>query len=336
MRGWIKSHGDKVQSFAPDADYVRAIRLHSPATASGSNRLQLLNDINKLGWNKIYSISEDLQIITMRINDVEAHLTVSISHNYPVNSPKLSTSLFPDQEYAWHETKDLAYLYQLYSNSVLKYSRYFEVLNTFNQEACIVDSKWMGLPVNAMTNDSLTNYLVPAIALRTVLIRAQPAVVYGEIIIKPDQIMEPPDCRFYGPGVPHNDILHKSWSANKRWWSANLSIARNLEKILDIVLPQPSSLNETKAQNETENFSSAPMCDICYDQGLDQLVAFSLSTPMPSLPEVQITCQNSKCHHLYHKECIRGWLISGGMCKVSFGVLFGLCPYCGSNIELPV
>lgn len=103
------------------------------------------------------------------------------------------------------------------------------------------------------------------------------------------------------------------------------SVIQNLEDILNLVLPRPNDISifDLSTSWTWNNFGqhdkTDAVCDICYTCGARNWVM----------------CTNSKCSHFYHVDCIRAWLQSVVNSKLSFGILYGLCPYCGSNIEIP-
>jgi hypothetical protein len=82
--------------------------------------------------------------------------------------------------------------------------------------------------------------------------------------------------------------------------------------------------------------ASAAICDICYGlEGWQGGVRGKAQDASPPSQQPSVTCKNRKCRHVYHDACIREWLLATSACKVSFGVLFGTCPYCGAALELP-
>jgi E3 ubiquitin-protein ligase FANCL len=109
--------------------------------------------------------------------------------------------------------------------------------------------------------------------------------------------------------------------------STDRSIKDNIEELIEIQLPLPSS------SHTTESFSLE--CAICYSYHLDieeQRRADGKSSMLTVTPDYY--CPNIKCRRPYHSICLAGWLQSVPTTKNSFGTLFGTCAYCQSSISL--
>jgi hypothetical protein len=111
-----------------------------------------------------------------------------------------------------------------------------------------------------------------------------------------------------------------------------VSIVRNLQELLldGAPLPLPGATRSaTTAVSSSFSCSSAradaEFCSICYCEE-----DISSTRKQAEL----VTCSNRRCHHMYHSDCLRGWLHASGSCKVSFGIVFGTCPYCSTSIEV--
>jgi hypothetical protein len=110
-----------------------------------------------------------------------------------------------------------------------------------------------------------------------------------------------------------------------------------MERLLEVPLAaRRRDLTPMQLTDVDSSSASAATCDICYTlegrrgDGRDK----AQDTPLPS-QQPRISCKNRRCGHVYHDACIREWLLAASACKVSFGVLFGTCPYCGAGLELP-
>lgn len=125
----------------------------------------------------------------------------------------------------------------------------------------------------------------------------------------------------------------------------------NLERILEVRFPskgnlpvQATALLHADADG-AEATATSVECSICYSslQSFALVPDSSSGAPkrrkqlekpgdLASVPRT--TCCNSKCNHVYHAACVRIWLSSLSNCKVSFGTMYGTCPYCASELQI--
>lgn len=106
----------------------------------------------------------------------------------------------------------------------------------------------------------------------------------------------------------------------------------NLEAVLGVALPGPlKRRGEEEEEGEEEEDVS---CAICYSVE-DPEAASGAGTGTAgcsSYPD-QI-CPNSKCSRHYHRGCLTSWMQSLPSSRMSFGTLFGSCPYCSENMSI--
>ena len=118
------------------------------------------------------------------------------------------------------------------------------------------------------------------------------------------------------------------WYINR---SDKKSIRENLRAILNVDLPK-----RDKDPLINSEFSSE--CGICYTYSIPS----SISVGNDIAPEEgknrsqfpdQI-CPNPNCSKIYHHVCILDWLQSLPSSRISFGKIFGQCPYCNESITI--
>lgn len=90
-------------------------------------RVLLLGHIEAVGWDRIARISEDCRSLALRARNSSTLFVLSFSVGYPRDRPIISGGLFPSQTYFWDDSKDLAYMLNLYSASAAHYQDFFQV-----------------------------------------------------------------------------------------------------------------------------------------------------------------------------------------------------------------
>jgi E3 ubiquitin-protein ligase FANCL len=118
--------------------------------------------------------------------------------------------------------------------------------------------------------------------------------------------------------LDEKDSTHDMDGENK--WSESLSIRENLKRCFGFPLPSPET---------TEKDDFIVECGICYahrivnEEGEESVI--------PS-----ITCSSTNCARSYHDSCLSEWLQSLPGANISFGRIFGTCPYCCDSISVKV
>lgn len=152
-------------------------------------------------------------------------------------------------------------------------------------------------------------------------------------IISPRRLCE---WRFMGAEKTVAPLRRKLQERVGQRWDDRRGIRTNLQDILEIVFPSPST-------SERSEFASE--CGICYshrlritqradiEDGAEPRATAHTKTSAPSVtPEV--ACENEKCGRLFHAKCLSEWLQSIPSVRRSFGTLFGKCPYCSTAIAV--
>lgn len=108
-------------------------------------------------------------------------------------------------------------------------------------------------------------------------------------------------------------------------FSISLSI-----KYLQLQIPNKIAISTSAPQSPVELHPIVVLstdCSICYNQ----FASYSLRDEV-----AVIKCSNEKCSNVFHAPCAREWLVSLSSSKIMFGTLYGACPYCGSELQVPV
>lgn len=110
------------------------------------------------------------------------------------------------------------------------------------------------------------------------------------------------------------------------------SIRENLQVILDIDLPK-------RDKDPVVNSEFSSECGICYTHSISASHTAagddrgSSGSKDRSLFPDQM-CPNPKCSKMYHHVCILDWFQSLPSSRISFGKMFGQCPYCNESITI--
>ncbi|KAI9221951.1 hypothetical protein BC828DRAFT_404471 [Blastocladiella britannica] len=119
-------------------------------------------------------------------------------------------------------------------------------------------------------------------------------------------------AKFTGPSAAVT-VLQTKWMVRAAGaWDGSLSLAQNLETVLEIKLVPPQSSRDHSQQSGDD----APGCAICYEGSEDRAL--------------EVFCS---CGEQFHTECIVGIFRRQGKRQVQV-MIFGECPVC--NMTLPV
>jgi len=111
-------------------------------------------------------------------------------------------------------------------------------------------------------------------------------------------------------------------------WSEDITVRQNLELCFGFSLPSPTT---------TEKADYIAECGICYAHRLplsDDVEEENAEDEQPSANIPNVTCGNPSCARSYHESCLFEWLHSLPTARVSFGRIFGTCPYCCESISV--
>lgn len=121
-----------------------------------------------------------------------------------------------------------------------------------------------------------------------------------------------PSIHFFGPEskiVPLRDGLHERLGQ----WNMNHTPRENLQILLRHEFP-------SKQEHSIEDFSLE--CGVCYSYKLE-------NGEIPTK-----SCEHAPCGRSFHFTCLHEWLRSLPSSRMSFGTIFGTCPYCTSPITV--
>ena len=270
-------------------------------------------------------LNDDITKMAVKYYDEKSRchqLSVEIPVNFPLSGPK-----------NW--ICDLPIEFEVFWNGSLA-----TIVDRFIDTVTAYQSFW-----NEMDDiDSNTWVLEPSLARRSCIERriALCAGLSIHFILEPERsVAAPLKMRLIGAHKNINE-LRKAYrdfvsieeedssdnSKKGKRWSEKISFRSNIEVCFGMILPSPETTEKTDYVVE---------CGVCYahhlplDNGEDGNESSAAGeSAIPNIP-----CNNVSCGRLYHEKCLSEWLHSLPT-KVSFGRIFGQCPYCCESISVPI
>ncbi|XP_006008184.1 E3 ubiquitin-protein ligase FANCL isoform X2 [Latimeria chalumnae] len=257
--------------------------------------LQLIKEIESLGWDKLAYTDTELSTIRLKVVDSagrEHLITVKLKANYPAEPPACSVDFPVPFLISWTPQSSLINIHSQFLAAL-------EVLKEFWDTMDEIDEKTWVLEPEKPTRSS---------TMRRIAIGTNVSV---NIEVDPRHPNMLPECCFLGADhmvTPLRDKLN----SNMHLWNPDCSVFQNLKDVLEIDFPSPTN-------HEKSNFSIE--CGICY--------AYRLDSAIPDQ-----VCDDPRCGQPFHQACLYEWLRGLTSCRQSFNLIFGECPYCSKPITV--
>ncbi|EFC49774.1 predicted protein [Naegleria gruberi] len=190
----------------------------------------------------------------------------------------------------------LSIIYEKYKEMIEKISDFFDVIEDFDTNVRVLEPE---KPTRAHT-------------MRRIVIGNHCSM---QIVIDPFKPREKPkDIKLLGSDSIISPLKF-NLNNNRNKWNMNKLLRENLETLMDIEFPKPSTDPTTEQDEFSEN------CGVCY--------SYRLNMKIPDK-----VCDNVKCGMPFHSECLIEWLRSIPGTHQSFDTVFGSCPYCSSTLSV--
>ncbi|XP_063427895.1 E3 ubiquitin-protein ligase FANCL-like [Mytilus trossulus] len=255
---------------------------------------QIISEIESLGWDRLVSVDADFTLLQFLHTDHKGRehiLGMKLHPQHPVEPPQCITDLPVPFDPHWTNKSTLEDLYNQFTHSVNSYQLFWDCMEDIDKNTWVLEPD----------NPSFSA------VYRRIAISSSASV---QITVDPRQPQLLPSCRFMG--ADHSvSQLRQNMNSNLYHWDPEGNLLENLQSLLDIIFPTPTT-------SKKEEFSME--CGICY--------SYKLETELPN--EV---CNDSRCEQAYHHSCLYEWLRSSG-CRQSFNTVFGECPYCSKPITV--
>lgn len=257
---------------------------------------RLFYEIENIGWDSLYFISQDLHKIQFKIQDsqkVNHIVDILLDNDYPLVAPKCSIISPVPLELQWNPNHStLNDVIKQCSKHIQKFQDFWKVCEDIDSHTCVLEPE---RPTKA--------HIIRRIAISK--------HVSLHLEINPYSPRSVPECRFLGSDTAISVVKNKL-NKNLHMWDPNKMVRENLELLMELKLPTPKD-----AKVEELNIA----CAICY--------SYRLVNEIPDR-----ICDNINCGKPYHSSCLYQWLSSIRSNRHSFGTIFGQCPYCQEQISV--
>ncbi|XP_071832772.1 E3 ubiquitin-protein ligase FANCL-like [Apostichopus japonicus] len=258
---------------------------------------RVIQDIDEIGWHRVTYVDSSFCKFHFTSTDSgkrEHTLQVNISSKYPLEVPDCTVDLPQSFVPQWSEQTSLKQLLQQFEEFIEQFNDLWFQLEEFDQRTVVIE------PENPRKSD----------LSRRVFLGNHTSI---QMTLDPSHPRMCPDCRFLGADhvvTPLRKLLNAALSN----WDMTATVLNNIERVLNIKFPEPSSQTKQDLSDE---------CGICYTYRLDI-----------GIPDA--VCDNTQCSRPYHKSCLYELLrsLSTGSDKFGFNNATGECPYCGTNITI--
>eukprot|EP00871_Galdieria_phlegrea_P003603 jgi/Galph1/4243/GphlegSOOS_G2936.1 len=263
---------------------------------------RFLEELQRVGWEHVASISSDLKEITFELVDRRErkhYLLCRLSDDYPYQAPMCSIEAPSNFSFPWYkgslpENDNMSHLYFQCMQFISQQEDIFDVQDDWDKNTCIIEPK-----------EDFRRSLY-----RRIMIDHQCSLW---VEISPHSPRGIPTLRFLGP-EKNTRTFTNLLSERMAQWNTQLFPRENFEKLMNISFPSQSRQKDL-AISKLE-------CGICYSDWIDGIGA----------PD--ITCEMASCGRYYHTNCLYEWLRSLPDVHESFDVYFGECPYCMQPIRV--
>ncbi|XP_076463856.1 E3 ubiquitin-protein ligase FANCL-like [Babylonia areolata] len=264
------------------------------STGSFANTRKIVEEMEKIGWDKLVSVDGSFQHLTLRCGDTRGRQHKLIVHlNAQENvAPQCVADLPGKFVFQWTAKGHLSELMRQLEGSVARYQALWDALDVVDQKTWVLEPDH------------------PSFSACSRRIALSPGTSL-QITVDPRHPSAMPECRFLGADqviAPLKDKLN----ANLHLWDNQCSLVSNLETLLEITFPSPTN-------SKKEDFSLE--CGICY--------SYRLGDEIPDK-----TCDDAHCAQPFHQSCLYEWLRSLPSCQQSFNTIFGECPFCSKPISV--
>ncbi|CAL8462800.1 g2333 [Coccomyxa elongata] len=275
----------------------------------------LISEIDEIGWDRLSWLCPNLSALHVSIADTAGRLhlvKVQLPAAYPEVAP-LVTAQLPEQVKlpAWQPGAcTLQSIIKNHEDAIASLQDLWACLEDLDREA------WVLEPENPTFADvSRRVALGGHCSLLLTLDPARPRA-------------RPSDIRFMGSEAAAGPLHARLHAADAAPWDAARLPRENLERVLQMKLP-------TRSTSALDDISGD--CCICYAYRHRRAPADQPSSGGDSHGEVpDQSCGNPQCARLFHRSCIREWLLALPTSRRSFNTLFGECPYCSQPITVTV
>ncbi|KAI8784562.1 E3 ubiquitin-protein ligase FANCL [Biomphalaria glabrata] len=258
--------------------------------------LQILEQIQELGWNRLLDLDQTLSLIELAHKDDSGRmhkLKIFLNKQDVTIRPICQTQLPEAFNFIWSGKTRLSHIFQEFEVAVNLYQNFWNMLKEIDDNCCVLEPE---KPTFASTN-------------RRIAIKSNLSL---HIVVNCRQPTTFPECKFVG-NPPETSEFRETLNLNLHRWDVERSLYKNLQEVLDIDFPSPTDVSIQVVKAE---------CGICYCHNQNEEVP-------------DIVCEDQRCSHAFHQSCLYEWLRNLNA-RQNANTLFGECPFCDHPIRVKV
>lgn len=255
-------------------------------------RVCVFSQLSDIGLSNIEELERDLNFIVFKVdeNNPDFNLKIEIPSDFPCSPFKVD----PASEIIVDKDTTLQEVFNKHNQKVQEYKPIWQALSGLESRARVLEES------RSLWDCKRIIPFAPGICI--------------EIHLDPSEPFSPPKIIILGPDRKIQPLL-SSLAINIDLYDPDQNLALNIERILEVELPAPSTQLSEKSSLDEENID----CGICY--------VYQLDNALPT--EV---CD--KCSRPFHMECLHEYLsTSHGVTRShNTNTIFGKCPICDTDI----
>jgi len=192
---------------------------------------RLISEINEVGWHSLANINNELTQLQLKQKDAknrEHIINIELSSDYPNTAPKCNCSLPEAVALTWNsKTSNLSDVMTQYSKQALeKYEDFWGVMEDIDKNTCVLEPQ----------HPSMAETMRRIAAVKHVSL---------QINVDPLAPRSVPECQFLGAETAISPLRDKL-NLNLHQWNYKLTLRQNLESVLEIKFPSPSTAKKRR------------------------------------------------------------------------------------------
>uniref|UniRef100_A0A1A8RUG0 E3 ubiquitin-protein ligase FANCL n=1 Tax=Nothobranchius rachovii TaxID=451742 RepID=A0A1A8RUG0_9TELE len=256
---------------------------------------QLISEMETLGWDKMIFLDTNIQTLKLKAEDSSGRqhtLSIKLKSKYPAEAPECSADLPVPLNLTWTPQSSLKQLHSQFLLLLESLAEFWDVLDEIDQKTWILE------PEKPSRSDTVRRVAIGSnVSIRVEVDPRHPKMLPECCLLGAEHVVAP---------------LRNKLNANMHMWNPDSSVFTNLQDVLEIEFPSPTS-------HEKSSFSIE--CGICY--------SYRLGTAIPDQ-----VCNDPRCGQPFHQACLYEWLRVLPSSRKSFSLMFGECPYCSKPITV--
>lgn len=286
---------------------------------------KLMAELDVVGWNRLRQLSDDLRSLELETKD-KAGRTHAVLVRLPLQyeaegflvKPECLVDAPDNFELKWPPDNNRTVLDEVlkqFERFLGRFQAFWDVLDAVDAAACVLEP----------------HHPTRATGRRRLALERHASVQFEVDPMHPTVVLS--ELNFFGSQASVG-VLRERWDKNaSSKWDETQQLHKNLEKVLEVVLPSPKT---------TKPDEFAVECGICYSYRLEEDdneeekpgsagIVRKVTEEGSRIPDR--LCENPNCNRPFHAKCLFEWLRALPASRQSFHTVFGECPYCREAIS---